>query len=303
MSPTVDPDAARVIAWLADEGLTFDPAIAVQVVRDRLEAMVPDDLDLRHPQTSATEIDIEGRSARLVIPTGCEDGLIVWLHGGGWCFGSPRVAESLARRIARATRRRVLVPEYRLAPEHPFPRAVLDAQATWCWVRESSAGRRLGSGPVVLGGDSAGANLAAVVATTRPSTQGPDGLALVCPFVDADIDEATAVEYTDDPFLPTAALRQLLALYASGVDPTDPRLSPARALVDSGFPSTLVVTAEVDVLAGQGNAFARRLAAAGVGVEHHQATGMFHGFFGLDDLVPTAGRTFAAVAAWLRGRF
>jgi acetyl esterase len=233
------------------------------------------------------DFQLGGVPVREYVPLGAGgDAVLVWLHGGGWSSSSVAVSDSQCRLLALAAGCMVVSVEYRLAPESPYPAALDDAEAV---VRElAGRGRR-----VAVGGDSAGGNLAAALAL-RLRESGPRLVhqLLVYPVTDHDftayasakaygsgfgLDEAQ-LAWCWDQYAPDAAIREA------------PDLSPIRATSLAGLPPATVVTAELDPLRDQGEAYARRLAEAGVPVVHRRYDGATHTFMLLANRVPLARR-------------
>ena len=220
---------------------------------------------------------------RVLVPHGTVRGLIAFFHGGGWVAGAPGEIDTLGRILADRTGCTVVLPEYRLAPEHPFPAAVEDAWTALRWARSEAAGL-----PLIVAGDSAGANLAAVVAQ-RSIRDGPT-LALqvlVEPVTDADTETASYLAPENQLIVTRESMIWFLDHYApDAATRRDPRLAPLRAAELAGAPPAVVLTAEYDVLRDEGEAYAERLRAAGVDVSHRRFAGQMHGFFGLIGVVP-----------------
>jgi acetyl esterase len=232
---------------------------------------------------------------RVLVPRGEARGLIVFFHGGGWVTGSLDEVETLGRTLADRACCAVVLAEYRLAPEHPFPAAVDDAWTALVW-----AGERANGLPLIVAGDSAGANLAAVVAQ-RSAREGP-ALALqvlVEPVTDSD----TATASYRDPENQLIVTRDSMLWFFDRYVPDaearrDPRLAPLRAASVSGAPPAVVLTPEYDVLRDEGEAYAERLRAEGVDVTHKRFSGQMHGFFALVNVLPAsaAGLDFVVQA-------
>ncbi|MGE3822185.1 MAG: alpha/beta hydrolase, partial [Isosphaeraceae bacterium] len=193
--------------------------------------------------------------------------------------------------------------DYRLAPEHPFPAAVDDAEAATRWVAER--GRSLGLDPdrLAVGGDSAGGNLAAVVAR-RARDAGSPALAYQCliyPATDADFETPSYLENAEGFLLTRAAMMWYWNHYLA--DPSrraDPDASPLRAADLAGLPPATVVTAEYDPLRDEGNAYAQRLEASGVPVRHRRYEGLIHGFLRRHHLLDRGKAALDELAADLR---
>ncbi len=208
--------------------------------------------------------------------------LLVYLHGGGWVIGSLSTCDNMARFLCRHAGCAVLSVEYRLAPEFPFPAAVEDSLAAVRWAGEHAA--ELGGDPLrlLVGGDSAGATLSAVVAQLVRGT-GPSlvGQVLICPPTDAsNLDTRSYREFGEGNYgLPRADMAWFYDQYApSPQDRRDPRLSPLLADDLHGVCPAIVVTAEFDVLRDEGEAYASRLQAVGVPVKHIRGNGMNHDY-------------------------
>jgi acetyl esterase len=231
--------------------------------------------------------------------------VLLYFFGGGWVLGTIDTADGVSRSLANSSGALVAVVGYRLAPEHPFPAAIDDCYATVRWVAEHAA--EIGADParLAVGGDSAGGNLAAAVAL-RARADGPAlaGQILIYPNTDQLADDES-MRAADDPFLfnrhSVAWYRQYYLV--DPADAADPLASPLRAESLAGLPPALVITAEYDPLRGQGEAYARRLADAGVPVELSRYPGMAHGFFTMAGTVDASraaiGQCASQLRAWL----
>lgn len=231
---------------------------------------------------------------------------LLYYFGGGWTLGGIDTADGICRRLANAVGCLVVTVGYRLAPEHPFPAAVHDCHAALRWAAQEA--EALGADParLAVAGDSAGGNLAAAVTLLARAEQRPRlaGQLLVYPNTDQLADDASLRE-NDDPYLFN---RRSVAWYARHylTDPADalnPLASPLRAPDLSGLPPALIITAEHDPLRDQGEAYARRLAEAGVAVELTRYTGMTHGFFAMTGTVDDARTAIEQAALQLRAWF
>lgn len=247
-------------------------------------------------------IDIPGRGgeipAVLFKPQGRPAGLVVYLHGGGWVIGAIADYEVLARKLCVETGCAVLVPDYRLAPEHPFPAGLEDCEDAllWAW---GERGALIGhDGAMVVAGDSAGGNLATVVAATVHGRVGLAGQVLIYPVTDIDPDRASYLAFgTGDVPLSRADMLWFLGHYAPRSAWADARIAPLRAGSLGHLPPAIVITAENDVLRDEGKAYAERLRAAGVPTILRRYAGMTHGFIRYHDLVDTAGQAVREMAA------
>jgi len=290
------PEAKALLAQFESLG---DPPIAASTpdaVRAlRASRILPPTVEL----AEIRDVDAGGVPARLYRPNLDEGaGLLVYLHGGGWVLGSLDTHDHVARALADESGCAVLSLDYRLAPEHPFPAGLEDAFAAAAWAYDHA--EALGCDPerLAVGGDSAGANLAAVV-TQRGSVPFRFQL-LVYPVTDARGVSASHEELAEGFWLTRAEMAWFLAHYLSGGNgaPEDPLVSPLLA-DDAAFaasPATLVITAELDPLRDEGEAYAERLRAAGVRAETTRYDGMFHGFFSFAESLADGRRAVTQAA-------
>jgi acetyl esterase len=215
-----------------------------------------------------------GINARLYRPHGDQPGTVVYLHGGGWVIGCLDDFDLTARVLADRSKRSVVMPDYRLAPEQPFPAALEDCEDCVLWVAQS----RPKGEPIAIAGDSAGANLATV---TAASLRGRVNLAmqlLAYPVTDCNFDTPSYLSESDGMSFTRDDMRWFFNHYAPPGLHSDPRISPLRNPDLSGLPPTLIITAEHDILRDEGEAYADRLRAAGVVVEFRCYRGVTHGF-------------------------
>ncbi|MCP2342312.1 alpha/beta hydrolase [Actinomadura rupiterrae] len=229
---------------------------------------------------------------------------LVYLHGGGWVLGGIESVDQACRDLAAEIGCAVLSVGYRLAPEHPFPAAVEDA---WTVVEALSRDpERFDADPgaIAVAGDSAGGNLAAVVALlARDRGVRLVHQLLVYPVTDTSTDTASWDAYGEGYGLDAATLRRFAALYRAGADPADPRLAPLRAPDLSGLAPATVITADHDILRDEGEAYARRLELAGVQVSHRRYPGTIHSFFLLPEIFPAGLEARAFAVRRLRSAF
>ena len=221
---------------------------------------------------------------------------LLFLHGGGWVLGDLDSHDGVCRRLANLAACRVVAAHYRLAPEHRFPTAVDDAAAVLSWMAANAAALGIDPARLAVGGDSAGGNLAAVLAL-----MGRDGTApatacqlLLYPAVDFAMDSSSYARITEGVPLTAATMRWFVDHYAP--DPAQRlhwRASPLRAERLAGTPPALVLTVAHDPLADEGRAYAARLEAEGVRVAALHLSDQIHGML-------TMGRVIAAADPALR---
>jgi acetyl esterase/lipase len=251
------------------------------------------------------EVPVEGGTipARLYVPDArSELAVHVHLHGGGWWMGSIDTADPMARELAAGAGLAVLSLGYRLAPEHRWPTAPEDVYAALSWIDGHPA--ELGFTPisVSVGGESAGANLAAVVSLMARDRGGPRLAAqwLDVPAVDVTLSSTPSVDaYGSGYGLEMAHMPMILDWYVDADQRENPYVSPARAADLSGLPPAIVTTAEFDPLRDQGEAYATALEAAGVDVVLRRAEGHIHASSWLTAVDESTGRWHDAVVAEL----
>lgn len=229
---------------------------------------------------------------------------LVWYHGGGWVIGDLETADGVCRRIANRTAGVVVSVDYRLAPEHPAPAAVDDAWTALGWVVERAADLGVDPERLAVGGDSAGGNLAALVAIRARDAGGPAlrHQLLVYPATDLTRSSPSHGDQAVPMFDPSS-IGAWFEVYLGGADPADPSLSPASTPDLSGLPPACVVTAGHDPLRDEGIAYVERLRAAGVPVEHLHYPAMLHGFIQLGVITTTAAEATDAFCAHLGHAF
>jgi len=224
-------------------------------------------------------------------------GLVYW-HGGGFVGGSLDSHDAVCRLLARGARARVVSLEYRMAPEHPFPAALDDAEAGYHWVRARAPELGLEPERIGVGGDSAGGNLAAGVALALRKTKlAPRLQLLLYPALDLTMSFPSIDTFARGFQLESAAIRWFRAQYLGAADPKDPRASPWFAPDVAGAPPAIVVTAGFDPLRDEGNAYAERLREVGVPVVARTETALFHGFLHTSGAIPESARAIDRLCA------
>lgn len=305
--PSLDPDAQRVLEMirLANrppyESLTPAEARALQVATMPVLQPPPEEV------AAISELVADGVACRLYRPRGSEPGEVlpglVFLHGGGWMIGSIETYDVVCRRLANEARVAVVSVEYRLAPEHPYPAAVEDAAIATRWIAREAASLGIDARRLAVGGDSAGGNLAAVMALMARDGALP-GLAfqlLVYPATDMAMRYPSYQRITADFPLTATTARWFRDLYIP--DParwTEWHASPLRAASLAGVAPAFVLTAGHDPLVDEGVAYAQRLEHEGVRVALLHMADQMHGFITMGRIVRAADLALLHCAAALR---
>jgi acetyl esterase len=228
--------------------------------------------------------------------------IVVWFHGGGWVVGTLDSYDPLCRALAAAVPAVVVSVDYRLAPEHRWPAAVEDAYAATMWASRHAAELGGAQHRLAVAGDSAGGNLAAVVALGARDRGGP-AIAfqlLVCPALDVAGDTGSWREFAEGLDLTAAGMRWYWDHYLGEADGAAPDASPARAAFLGGLPPALVIVASHDILRDEGEAYAARRADAGVAAAATRIPGVVHGFFRWRAVTPAADQALQQAAGALR---
>ena len=271
----------RLIALVLRAGVRFllrpvlDPRVPPQLQRSWTEALAR--IDLIPDGTLRAPVEMGGVPAlRIQNASGDGDHAILYLHGGGYVIGSPRVQSVIAAHLARASGATVYALDYRLAPEHPFPAALEDAQAAYEWL----LGRGADPARIAFVGDSAGGGLALAVAVrARDAGDPPPGaLALISPWVDLTLSGESIESKADtEPMMTREWLAECARLYLGGTPADDPRASPLFADLH-GLPPTLVQVGSDEIILSDSGRVAERLAAAGVETRLSRFEGLWHDF-------------------------
>ena len=230
--------------------------------------------------------------------------VILYLHGGGYVKGGIEECDAFCRNLARVTRHIVLSIDYSLAPEHRFPAALDDAIAAAVWVRSHAIDLGGAPGPIVICGESAGGNLAAVTCLHLRSNPQPviRYQVLLQPVIDFTLSFPSMAMPSAECLVPREDLAWYYRTYCGDhCDPRDPRVSPICAEDLSGVPPALIIAAEYDTLRDEAEAYAQRLESAGVPTNYICAEGMVHGFLQMRGIVPDAQTATEEIARALDG--
>ena len=227
----------------------------------------------------------------------------IFFHGGGWVVGDLDTHDIVCRQIARESNAVVVAVDYRLAPEHRFPAAADDAWTATRWIATHAAELGIDPKRIAVGGDSAGGGLAAVVAlqardsrTLRLALQ-----VLIYPVMDLRAESDSYSRFAEGYSLTRAAMKWYIGQYAPTADAVnDWHASPLLAPWVHGVAPALIMTAELDPLIDEGEAYARRLRGARVPVDYQVVPGMVHGFLTMGGKVDAANRSIEIITSALR---
>jgi acetyl esterase len=312
MPVTLDPDAAAVFRAFQEAGRppyeTVSPAEARELYLKGRVVTNPEPPELKSVQPLAIPSPHGSIPARIYTPmrqrkTNELAPCLVFFHGGGWVIGDLDSHDVVCRKLADEAQLVVISVDYRLAPEHKFPAAVEDAITATRWIADNSRQLDVDASRLTVGGDSAGGNLAAVVAISARDGNGPDiaGQVLIYPAIDFALTHPSHREPETSILLTHSVIRWFRDHYLTGAaDISDWRASPARAGTLIGLPPAYVLTAGADPLRDEGDEYAHRLKEAGVPVTYRTFPGQFHGFFTMGKLLQQANVAASEIGAWLK---
>lgn len=233
--------------------------------------------------------------------------VLIFCHGGGWVIGDLDTHDVVCRTLSNESRCAVVSVDYRMGPEFKFPVAIDDAYAAVKWVVEEAKSLRIDTARVAVGGDSAGGNLAAVVALLARDTKGAPKIAyqlLVYPATNMHMNTESHRKFGEGHLLTRPSMDWFQEQYLNGPDDRDDwRASPLKAKSLAGLPPAYVLIAGNDPLRDEGEAYAMALKAAGVSVVLREFEGQIHGFITLGKVVPQAGQAMAEMGVALKLAF
>jgi len=232
--------------------------------------------------------------------------LIVYAHMGGGVIGDLDTCHAFCSILARIVRTAVISVDYRLAPDHKFPAGLEDVLAAYRWARDNTARFGAAPAPPAIGGDSMGGNFAAIVAQEmkRKGEPRPAAQILIYPAVDVASETPSMTTYADAYPLTRATMDWFMGHYMSAdADPADPRLSPDRTEDVTGLAPAVIATAGFDPLTDQGEAYAKRLKAAGVPVLYRCYDSLAHAFTAFTGAIPAADAACREIAGLVRETF
>ena len=283
--------------------------VPVELSRQMYRTMQPERPEL--VVHSVEDMNIPGSAGdipvRIYRPSNSSDlPIALMYHGGGWVIGDLTTADGQSREICRNAQAIVISVDYRLAPENKYPAAVDDCYSALEWVHENAASIGGDSSRIAVVGDSAGGNLAAVVAQKAQDEEGPSICfqLLVYPVTDGSrFDTASYKQNAYGYMLTRDAMKWFWEQYADPDDRLKASASPLLADSLKGLPPAVVLTAEYDVLRDEGEAYGNRMKEAGVDVEIVRCEGMIHGFIGETNVVEPARKAIAQACGRLSSAF
>ena len=306
----LDPQARAVIDLVIRSGRPayhqLSPKDARQLFRETRPASTPTPPQIGMVRDLTADGPLGPIPLRVYRPAGVPAStplaVLVFFHGGGWVIGDLETHDVLCRQLTAGSGVSVVSVDYRLAPEHKFPAAVDDAWAATRWVVAHAGELAVDARRLAVGGDSAGGNLAAVVALLARD-KGAPAIAvqvLIYPVTDLVGETRSYRDFAEGYLLTREGMRWFIAHYLTAeAEAADWRASPLRAQSLAGLPPALIVTAGFDPLRDEGEAYAERLRDAGVRVDSVCYGGMIHGFVPMGRLLDTAGRAISLIAGSL----
>ena len=310
MPVTLDPDAAAIYQLFQEAGRpayeTLAATEAREYYRNARGVMNPEPPALESNKPLSIPAPHGAIPARIYTPKTLRKNnslapCLVFFHGGGWVIGDLDTHEVVCQKLAHEGELIVISVDYRLAPEHKFPAAADDAIIATKWVAANAKQLGIDAAHLLVGGDSAGGNLAAVVALAARDGDGPKlaGQVLVYPATDFAMKHPSHSEPETSILLTHSVIKWFIDHYMGDADRDDWRASPARAKL-AGLPPAYVLVAGGDPLRDEGNEYAERLKQAGVPVTYRFFPGQFHGFFTMGKLLNQANIAASEIGAWLK---
>jgi len=307
----LDPDAQRVLDLIRESGRppyeTLEPPVAREFYRKARGVLQPDPPEVAEVRELSISREQGALPLRLYRGLGTEAGAVlpalIFFHGGGWVIGDLDTHDVVCRKLANLAGVAVIAVDYRLAPEHKFPAAVDDCVQATEWIAAHAEALGVDRARLAVGGDSAGGNLAAVVALIARDRGAPRlrFQLLIYPATDLAMDQASHHQVTDGLPLTHATMTWFGDHYLRGpADQRDWRASPLRASDLGGLPPAYVLTVGFDPLRSEGEAYVEALRRAGVPTEHRHFERQMHGFITMGRIIAAAETAIEGAAAALR---
>ncbi len=284
---TLDPQADAMLRQMEKDGVPDISEMSVPQARMFLQTAFANMVPNPEPMAEVRNFTVPGPAGRLPVRLYKPEGagllppLVVFFHGGGWVIGTIESHDPTCRALASASGCAVASVEYRLAPETSFPAAPEDCYAATRWLAENASELGVDGSRLAVAGDSAGGNLAAVVALMARQEGGPEisYQVLIYPAVDVAGDYPSRTENAEGYFLTGRAMEWFYDHYLQDeTHAREPLASPILAEDHSGLPPAIVITAGYDPLRDEGEAYAQKLSDAGVDVKVNRYEGEIHGF-------------------------
>ena len=281
---------------------TLPPALERAGSEERLGALKGEIEPVSRIDNLTFPSDGEAIPVRIYRPAGAA-GTVLFIHGGGWVVGSLDTHDNSCRILANTAKCNVVSVGYRKAPEHRFPAGVNDVKAGLDWLLRETATLDLDVANLVLCGESAGGNLAAVLAIhARDRGIKLAGQALIYPVIDTNMDSESYRRFANGFYLSAGAMNWFITHYAAPADRTHPDIVPLNAATLSGLAPALITTADHDPLRDEGRAYAAALIAAGVDTTFIEIPGAVHGLWVMNAITPASRELIERTAEWIRGR-
>lgn len=300
----INPELQPFLERWDQEWSSLKPGATAADRRDHFEIVAanmvlptPDDVD------TTEELWIESKAGPVRVRVyrhvnGGTQPCLIYMHGGGWMQGSPETHGDITSRIASWCKQTVVSVDYALAPERPFPAAVDQVEAVVRWVHSHSEQLEIDPDKISVGGDSAGANIAAVTALDVRGDVPLIAQILVYPACDFDQTRPSYIENPDGPIIkPDGKVEKLYCQNPGEID--SPRAAPLLADDHKGLPPAYIAVAEHDPLRDSGIAYADALSAAGVPVDLDKGTGLIHGYLRAMDYCEGSMTSLRNISAWL----
>jgi acetyl esterase len=304
----LDPQARQVLDQLAALGLppnhTVSPQQARENARNRPRVAGPEVAKVEDRTVSWRDAEVP---VRIYTPAGTGPfPILIWCHGGGMVVGDLETADATARHLTVETGCVTVSVDYRLAPETKFPGACDDCYAAAVWASDNAASIQGDASRMAVGGDSAGGNLAAVLAQMARDRAHPSFAIqlLIYPMTSVDFETSSYRDNADGYLLTRDSMKWYWEQYLDSDDDAEHAYAvPSTARSFRDLPPALVITAEFDPLRDEGEAYAKKLEAAGVPVTSTRYDGMIHGFFAMAGTVDKSDRAIAEAAEAMKKAF